>query len=180
VSVPGRLSYVSDRQVNVQVPWELQGQSSAKMKVSIGNISTAVYTVSLADYSPAVFTYADPGSGQQIAAAQDAGFGLITPSNPAKRGQGIQVYANGLGPVDPRPASGEPSPAAEPLSRSTAIPTVTIGGVPAQVIFSGLTPSSVGLYQVNVTVPQDAPVGVQKMVISVGGVDSPAVNLPVQ
>jgi uncharacterized protein (TIGR03437 family) len=157
----------------------LQGQPSAKMKVSIGNISSAVYTVPLADYSPAAFAYRDPG-GQQLAATLDASYGLITPSNAAQRGKVIQVYANGLGAVDPRPASGEPSPAAEPLSRSTVVPTVTIGGVPAPVSFSGLAPYFVGLYQVNVTVPQDAPVGVQKMVISVGGFDSPAVNLPVQ
>jgi hypothetical protein len=52
VSVPGRFSYVSDRQINVQIPWELQGQAWAKMKVSIGNaISSELYTVPLADFS---------------------------------------------------------------------------------------------------------------------------------
>jgi uncharacterized protein (TIGR03437 family) len=55
--------------------------------------------------------------------------------------------------------------------------TVTIGGVPVPVIFSGLTPDSVGLYQVNATVPFDVPAGNQPMVVTVGGVSSKAVTL---
>ena len=35
ISVPGHLIYVSANQVNVQVPWELQGQTSAQVKVTI-------------------------------------------------------------------------------------------------------------------------------------------------
>jgi len=35
VSVPGHIVYVSPGQVNIQVPWELQGYSSAKMKVTL-------------------------------------------------------------------------------------------------------------------------------------------------
>ena len=35
ISVPGHLTFGSSGQVNVQVPWELQGQSSVKVKESI-------------------------------------------------------------------------------------------------------------------------------------------------
>ena len=35
ISVPGHLTYVSPTLVNVQVPWELAGQSSAQVKVTI-------------------------------------------------------------------------------------------------------------------------------------------------
>jgi uncharacterized protein (TIGR03437 family) len=38
-------------------------------------------------------------------------------------------------------------------------PVVTIGGVPAKVLFSGLAPGYFGLYQVNVLVPADTPSG---------------------
>ncbi|HSW49387.1 MAG TPA: S8 family serine peptidase, partial [Bryobacteraceae bacterium] len=55
ISVPGRLTYASPRQVNVQVPWELQGQSSAQVKVSILFSNGNVAAVPLAGYAPAFF-----------------------------------------------------------------------------------------------------------------------------
>ena len=38
-------------------------------------------------------------------------------------------------------------------------PTITIGGKPADIQFSGLAPCFVGLWQLNVKVPEDAPTG---------------------
>ena len=49
-----------------------------------------------------------------------------------------------------------------------------------QVLFSGLAPGFVGLYQVNAIVPPNAPTGNQPMVVTVNGVASPSANLPVQ
>ena len=37
--------------------------------------------------------------------------------------------------------------------------TATLGGAPAQVPFAGLAPGFIGLGQVNILVPQDAPKG---------------------
>jgi uncharacterized protein (TIGR03437 family) len=122
--------------------------------------------VPLGTYSPGVFAITDvPGA-------------VVSQSNPAKRGLPIIVYANGLGPVDRAVASGDPSPA-QPLANTRVLPSVTIGGSNAQVVFSGLTPGSVGLYQLNVVVPADAQTGTQQMKISIGGVDL-LMNLPVQ
>ena len=56
LSVPATLTYVSPSQVNVQVPWELQGQTSAQMKVTLyENEYGNVVTVPLTDASPAFF-----------------------------------------------------------------------------------------------------------------------------
>jgi uncharacterized protein (TIGR03437 family) len=177
-SLAGRLHFVSERQVNVQVPWELQGLNSAQIKVSIGDNSSALYTVPLNDYSPAAFEFDEPGTGRKLAAALDENFRLITSQNPVARGRVAQIYANGLGPVDNTPPSGEPSPA-QPLGRTRVQPEVTIGGRPARVTFSGLAPGFVGLYQMNVEVAGDTPTGVQPLVITVGGVTSKSSNLPV-
>jgi uncharacterized protein (TIGR03437 family) len=175
VSVPGRLHFVSAGQVNVQIPWEFQGHSAVQMKVSVGGLSSALYTVPLVRYSPAIFEYDD--GGRRSAAVEDVNFAVIGQSNAAKRGQVIQIFVNGLGPVDSQPASGEPTSG---VPRTSATPTVKIGGVNAPVGFSGMTPGVVGLYQVNVTVANDTPTGLQQMVLTINGVDSKPVNLPVQ
>jgi uncharacterized protein (TIGR03437 family) len=57
---------------------------------------------------------------------------------------------------------------------------VTIGGVAGNVLFSGLTPGSIGLYQIDVQVPANAPAGMQSVVITQNGVSSQPGNLPVQ
>jgi uncharacterized protein (TIGR03437 family) len=49
---------------------------------------------------------------------------------------------------------------------------VTIGGVDAPIQFIGIPSGLVGVTQVNFTVPPDAPVGDQNVVVSIGGVPS--------
>jgi len=86
---------------------------------------------------------------------------------PASAGDFIQIYMTGLGRATP---NGDP--AGTPLPTGTVAPAdgktvyltvsqpgVSIGGVPAQVSFSGLAPGFAGLYQVNVQVPAGAPAG---------------------
>ena len=45
----------------------------------------------------------------RLAAVLDQNNAVVTGANAARRGQTIQVFANGLGPVDNQPASGEPT-----------------------------------------------------------------------
>ena len=174
ISVPGRLTFISNSQVNVQIPWELQGQSSAQVKVILGEANGVLYTLPLANYSPGVFEV-----GTAAAAALDASFKLIGAANPAKRGQALQIYANGLGPVSNQPATGEPASSAK-LSQTTTTPVVTIGGQQAQVLFSGLAPGFPGLYQLNVIIPAGIAAGQQKLVIAIGGKTSKDSGIVVQ
>jgi uncharacterized protein (TIGR03437 family) len=172
VSAPGALSYVGPGQINVQVPWELAGQSSVQIKVNNEPFNGNLVTVPVATYSPAMFVV------NGIAAALNLQYQLITASNPAVRGDYVVLYANGLGPVTNQPADGAVASGA--LSSTTTAATVTIGGQPANVEFSGLAPGFVGLYQLNVQVPAGIGAGTQPVVITIGGVESPAANLPVQ
>lgn len=172
-SLPGRLHFVSSGQVNVQVPWELMGRNSVQVKVSTGPLTeSSLLTVPLKNHSPAMFEIADPGgSGRVVAAALDGGFQVIGSTNPARRGQVVQLFVNGLGPVDNTPPSGEITPAS-PLARTLETPTVTIGGWDSSVQFSGLAPFNVGLYQVNAEVPTGLSPGLYEVVITIGGVQS--------
>ena len=126
VSQPGHLHFVSPGQVNVQIPWEFQGKTSMKVKVTISGLQGPVVTVPLATYSPGFFEI----SG--LAAAEDINFAVINHSHPAKRGEVVQLFVNGLGPVTNTPPSGEPS-SATPLSTTVVEPSVTVGGKAATV-----------------------------------------------
>jgi uncharacterized protein (TIGR03437 family) len=176
VSVPGHIVFVSPGQVNVQIPWELQGQPSIQIKVSAGDSSGVVYTMPLGTYSPGFFEI--PSGGQNLAAALDENNNIVTASNPVARGHVVQLFANGLGPVTNQPASGDPAPTS-PLAQTTATPLVSIGGANAQVIFSGMTPGNAALYQINAVVPNTG-TGIQQVTISIGGVTGATSLLPVQ
>ena len=171
MSLPGHIHFVSPGQINVQIPWEFQGQPSVQMKVTVFTtywyIWSALYTVPLATYSPGIFAVTDGVSGAVISA-----------TNPVKRSGSIVIWANGLGPVSAPQSSGDPASSAQLASTNTQ-PTVTLGGGPTGFIFSGLTPGSVGLYQVNVSIPSDAPTGTQPLKLSLGGQDA-TVNVVVQ
>jgi uncharacterized protein (TIGR03437 family) len=190
ISVPGHLKSVQSDQVNVQVPWELQGQTSAFMKVSIGNFSSLTcdandancktYTVPINDYSPSLFEYTEASTGRLLAAALDLNYVLAGTNHPIPRGSFVQLYANGLGPVNNQPASGEPSPSQPSLATTKVMPIVMIGGQQVTADFSGLIPPYIGLYQVNVKVPTNIGPGIQPLVIIQNGVMSKTSMLPVQ
>ena len=109
----------------------------------------------------------------------DVDFKLVSATNAAKRGQAIQIYANGLGAVTNPPESGSPA-SGTTLSYTKATPLVSIGGQAAQVLFSGLAPGFPGLYQVNVIVPGNVTLGAQPLTIAINGVTSKASDVIVQ
>jgi uncharacterized protein (TIGR03437 family) len=79
------------------------------------------------------------------------------PSRPAQPGEYITIWANGLGPT----TSGAPDlgmPATLAVTTTDSV-RVVIGGAIMEPSFSELAPSLVGTYQVNVQVPENAPIG---------------------
>ena len=172
------LFFGSSGQVNVQIPWELAGQSQPTVIAGMNGLTSAPQTASLATYAPGIFTANGAGSGP--GAIRDANYQPVSASNPTTAGAFIQIYCTGLGPVSNQPATGAPSPL-NPLASTPTWPIVTIGGVSAPVQFSGLTPGDVGLYQVNAQVPTAAPKGAAvPLSISIGGATSNTVTIAVQ
>jgi len=179
------LFYVSPTQMNLQIPWQLAGQTQASVVVSVSGVATAPQTVNLSAYGPGIFTVNQTGSGQGAVliagtAAVAAPTGVVPGARPANRGEYISIYCTGLGPVNNTPASGAKAPTS-PLSSTSTLPTVTVGGLSAVVTFSGLAPSFVGLYQVNAQVPDTAvPGDAVPVTLSIGGAVSDTVTIAVR
>jgi uncharacterized protein (TIGR03437 family) len=163
-----------------QMPWELEGLPSILTKVSIdGTTSSSLVTVLLAEASPAFWQVDDPDTGQRFADARAEDGSRISAANRAKPGQLISLRANGLGPVENRPPSGEPAPA-DPLSPTKGAVSVRIGDRDISPEFSGLLAGTVGVYEVRLRLPDDIARGTQTITVTVNGVTSPESKLPVE
>ena len=180
------LVYASPSQINFQVPWEVPAGEPAVFRVRVGPDASPPETTPTTTHAPAVFTIDSvrPAQGA-ILIANTAGMipapiGAAPNARPVVRGELLEIFATGMGPVTNTPESGEIA-ISFPLSRTETTPLVTIGGASARVFFSGLAPRAVGLNQVNVKVPDDAPVGDDiPLVIRIGEVDSVPVILAVE
>jgi uncharacterized protein (TIGR03437 family) len=157
------LLYISRTQINFQVPFETSGRTSVLVAVDNNDLVSAAEPVALAAVAAGLFAH-----GANRAVAQNQDFSLNQPAIPAPRGGALIAYLTGQGSVVPPVSTGQAAPAS-PLSVATASATATIGGVPATVLFLGLTPGLVGLAQANILVPDAAPLGDQILLITIGG-----------
>ena len=177
LSVASRLFFISPSQVNAQVPWEFAGLPFAMVKVRINDSVSAVYRLELSDNSPGIFEYET--GGQKFGVVTHANGQLVTPSNPARAGETVIVYATGVGPVDQVQATGEAA-SGQTLVRTRQTPAATLEGEAGEVIFSGLAPGFVGLNQINVTLPRSARAGTRPLVVTANGISSNTVSLAIQ
>jgi uncharacterized protein (TIGR03437 family) len=182
VTVGGKsaaLFSVSPNQINLQIPWEISGQTKASLVVTTVAGDSHARDVKLEAVSPAIFTVNSTGSGQGILTVSSSGQ-LITPSTPVSRGEYITIYCSGLGMVSNTPSSGAAA-GSDPVSNTATLPAVTIGGVRSSVAFSGLTPGFVGLNQVNAIIPASVTPGAAvSLVLEINGVASNTVTIAVR
>ena len=162
---------VTPTQINFQVPWDMvPGESSGLFTlVTPAQSYPSPWAIDLTQFSPGIFTMNGEGKGQGVivianSSAVAAQTGSFPGARPAAHGEYVSIFCTGLGPVTNQPANGAAA-LSSPLSHTLSAPTVTIGGVPATVEFSGLAPGFVGVDQVNVQVPATAPSGAQVPVI---------------
>lgn len=154
------ISVPSSTQISVQVPVETAGSVSAAVVVTVNGQSSAPVNVPISATAPGLFSINASGSGLgAILNATDANQGVVSLAGPwfdfpnshtAQTGNVLEIYATGLGALNSPVATGT-RPVGNP--QTATMPTVTIGGVPATVQFSGEAPCCVGLNQINVVVP---------------------------
>jgi uncharacterized protein (TIGR03437 family) len=103
----------------------------------------------------------------------------ITPNASGSRGQVYTLFITGAGEVSPPVSTG-----AGPTGNQVPVPllavSMTVGGVAANMQYVGIPSWSVGTLQINFTVPPNAPLGLQPVVVTVGSAASAAANFTVQ
>lgn len=132
---------------------------SAAVSTSIIASAPGIYTIPATGQGHAILTFLNPATNQPAIAAP-ASAGIAYPTAPIPRGTGGFFYVNGLGAMTPSVPDGSGScPATDGVCNANAMPTVLVGGITAPVAFAGQAPGFPGVYQVNITIPQNAPTG---------------------
>ncbi len=174
--VPAPLFDVTSTQITFQVPWRLLTKTQATVAVVVNGFTSNAVTVTSAAFVPAIFTTNSQGSGQG-AVLLNSSATLVDSANPARAGDLINVYATGLGGTVASVADGT---AGSGSVLAPNLPTATIGEMPAKVGFTGIA-GYVGLYQINVTIPQGVPSGsAVPLVLKIGSVTSNTVTIAIQ
>jgi len=189
--IPAPLFFVSPGQINAQLPSRVRGTEAAVV-VRNGAGESVEREIQINAVSPGVFTVSQQGAGQGIVtfanstdlAAPESlidelrSMGANASGRPAGTGDLVTIWCAGLGPVMPAIEDGRNSFDEDgfQLRETVSQPQVLIGGeaVPSQdVLFSGLAPEFVGLYQVNIRLADDLPRGDAVSVqLRIGGVES--------
>lgn len=186
------LLFLSPNQINLQVPSALSAERQ-RIRVRLAETGELIagQSVVLSSTSPGLFVR-DFDSQTGVVLNEDNS--LNGPDNPAARGSVVQLFGTGQGPVNPAVADGAAGPTG-PLARTRAQPTsdgstclneqpsvcVAVGSVFGEILFSGLAPGFVGLWQINVRVPEGALRGDQVPVRAViDGRPSNIVNIAIE
>jgi uncharacterized protein (TIGR03437 family) len=161
VSIGGEsavLNYISATQINAQVPLDI-APGSQPVSVKAPNGTSPAISLTVNAVEPGLcFAYTLQGN-QYVAAVINGTSTYVLPASaglsgisyrPAHPGETISMYGNGFGLTNPVPTQGQIVQQADQL---TAPLLVFFGSTQAQVTYAGFAPGYVGLYQINVVVP---------------------------
>jgi uncharacterized protein (TIGR03437 family) len=180
VIVNGRpipLLLVSSSLINAQLDNSTSG--AATMSIRTPQNVSPNFSFNVLPNAPAVFLNGQAGESTNLPAIYRADNGLlVTASNAVRRNDSLNIYAAGLGLTSPVVPAGSVSPS-NPLATAVVQPTVTLNGVGLPVTFAGLASGQIGVYQISVTVPSSAPLGLSVPLTITQGGQSQTVNVRV-
>ena len=171
---PAYVQYISPTQINAIAPADT-AVGPVEVRVKTNDQLSAAVSATLQSVSPSFFTF----DGKYLAATHadntwlgKAGLFPSAPNSttPAKPGETIVLYGNGLGATTPVIGDNKITDVVAPVAAGV---TVTIGGQPATVAFAGLVPPFARMYQLNVVVPEGLANGDHVVVVQTTGVSSP-------
>jgi uncharacterized protein (TIGR03437 family) len=160
--------FVSDAQINGQLPFNVDGRATLVLRTP-GGTSDNFY-ITILTGAPSVFRTGTAGPQTGLATVLRAtNNDFVTPTNPIHPQDQIVIYLTGLGRTTPAIEAGQPSPSS-PLSAALIPPEVTLGGAGLDIQYAGLVPGEVGVYQINAYVPFGVPLGLEvPLTITQGG-----------
>ena len=164
--VPAPYYYASYGQLNIQIPYET-APGLAVLTITGVYGQTFNYSFNVQPSAPGIF--AGPGN-------------TAVPYASGSRGGTYTLFITGEGQVTPALATGatpDPSTPYTNLPHPVLPVSMTIGGENTPIAFIGIPSGLAGVTQVNFTVPTDAPLGTQPVVVTVGNASSPPVNFTV-
>ena len=160
------LFYISSGQIDAQIPYELNAGSQYQVIVEVnGSLSTPM-PIQLGTVAPSLANL----SGEALAEHAADG-SLVTAAAPAQPGEYVVLYLSGLGATtNPVPAGQVTPSVSDPslLSIPLVTPTLTLNGANIPIAFVGLTPTAVGLYQINFQMPAAIAAGDLPLVVIQG------------
>jgi uncharacterized protein (TIGR03437 family) len=163
--VPAPLFFLNGTQVNLQVPYEVAGKASTTVVVNYLGSASAPVTVQVAPVQPAMITVDSSGVGPVAAVNQDGT--LNSAANPAPKGSVVTIYGTGVGQPSGYPVLVTGAGAAGPPQGFTGNYTYSIGGsASAPAGYAGPTPTSAGLAQFNLMIPNSSPSGAVPVVVT--------------
>jgi uncharacterized protein (TIGR03437 family) len=147
------------RELDFQIPWEAVLNSTETLTLtSASSPFESLLPINMTTLAPTFERAGMPGDlTRSIITVHQDFHGLVTFGDPAIPGEIVHFYMTGLGDVQPRPATGATSPF-NPLAlaqRPICLLSFNVQQELAPVTFSGLAPGLVGMYQVDVQIPQD-------------------------
>ncbi len=172
--IPAPIFYSVRGQVGAIVPYGLSDRKTTNVVVEYEGVRSTPVTLPVVPVAPALFTLDSSGKGQ-AAMLNETGC-CNSARSPAMRGSVAQLYAVGAGQTTPRGTDGlfsdYPRLADYPIPQLPV--TVTVGGIPAEILYAGEAPLHVtGTFVVNFRVPPDAPLGdAIPLVLTVGNTRS--------
>ena len=155
-------------QVTFQVPCETATGSSVPITINVGG-GTNTISFPVVPASPGIFeTVMSDGNRRAVIIRPDGSFASL--ANPARGNETVRILVTGLGPTSPRMATGSvPVPGVDSLAAGDVIVGVNNGGAGPNT--ARVSPNLIGVYEVSLVVPSNAPSG-NDIVLSVG------VNVP--
>lgn len=163
------LIYVTPGQIAFIVPQAISpffNVLNATVQVVNNNVKSNPVTVYTSLTAPGIFSAGGNAIGGAAAQHASGTFPLVTSANPAKIGEGVVLYATGLGGVTPSVGDGAPAPSSPLSSVNDTADEVDYGATKANLAFAGLTPGLAGLYQLNTSVATGTAAGNQPVNLS--------------
>jgi len=173
---PLPIIFVSPSQINAQMPFKAMGNVTLIVHTP-GGVSDN-FNMTVLPNAPAVFLSGQAGPATNLPTVVKPNGLLVTDSNPLHRGDTVVIYLTGLGQTSPLVPDGMPAPG-DPLAMALTPPTVDLAGVTLPLIYAGLAPGQVGVYQINATVPINAPEGLGVPLTVTQGGSTQTVNVRV-